>query len=401
MKSQSRFLISCTGPIFDPVTTTLPMEIDAMIEGDHGRHQRTDGRMVDVIITASDINAAVDYIKRRRQREPNRTFVVDYEHQTLSGEKAPAAGWFKDLTAITRNGVRVARATIDSWTSAAARMIMDGEYRYISPVFAQNVVDPDSGQFETCMLINMALTNEPFLKNMMPIAASKFLNPKEDFTMNKLTARMCEVYQLTADASEDAIIAKFNETVTSSAGTIAARNKIVGVIGMKAEDTTEAVVAKLTDLVAAQRGALTFKGEVLTALGLKSEATLEEVKVLVISGKNNSTHLAVAVAKLADLEGKEFNREFDRIIAKAFFEGRIHPTQPKDAEWLKSNKDLFKAKGSDGYEEYWSKQPAIAPVGKLPTDVVAAKAGGLSDEETAVAKQVGVSVETVKLHNKA
>jgi phage I-like protein len=319
--------------------------------------------------------------------------VLDYEHQTLTGDQAPAAGWIKKLVNKGKDGLWA----VVEWTDKALEYIKNKEYRFLSPVFTLSGIDPRTGAQVGAMLLNAGLTNQPFFKELKPIVSKEtFFLTQEDSTMNKLIARLREAYQLAADASEDAIIAKFNEELTNSAGTIAAKNKIIGVIGMKVEDTTEAVVAKLTAI----NGALSFKGEVITALGLKPEATLEEVKALVISGKNNSVQLAETVTKLADLEAKEFDREFDRIIAKAFFEGRIHPTQPKDAEWSKSQKDLFKAKGSDAYVEYWGKQPVIAPVGKLPTDVIAAKDGGLTEDEAKVANMVGVSAEIVKKHNK-
>ncbi|MFR3921925.1 MAG: phage protease [Dysosmobacter welbionis] len=53
--------------------------------------------------------------------------VVDYEHQTLDGVQAPAAGWVKDLS--IQDGHIVAKV---EWTDRAAAYLKNREYRYLS-----------------------------------------------------------------------------------------------------------------------------------------------------------------------------------------------------------------------------------------------------------------------------
>ena len=48
--------------------------------------------------------------------------VIDYEHQTLSGEIAPAAGWIKEL--FIKDGALYGRV---SWTAKAKEFIKNGE----------------------------------------------------------------------------------------------------------------------------------------------------------------------------------------------------------------------------------------------------------------------------------
>lgn len=55
--------------------------------------------------------------------------VVDYEHQTLTGDRAPAAGWVKELFA--EYGHIKARV---EWTLPAKQYLENKEYRYLSPV---------------------------------------------------------------------------------------------------------------------------------------------------------------------------------------------------------------------------------------------------------------------------
>ena len=64
--------------------------------------------------------------------------VIDYEHQSLQGERAPAAGWIKDLEA--RPDGLWARV---EWTRQAREYLLSKEYRYFSPVLR---LDPASSQ---------------------------------------------------------------------------------------------------------------------------------------------------------------------------------------------------------------------------------------------------------------
>ena len=60
-----------------------------------------------------------------------RDLVIDYEHQTLTGGKAPAAGWIGDLEKTEKGLV----AIVNYWSDAAADLLQKREYRYFSPTF--------------------------------------------------------------------------------------------------------------------------------------------------------------------------------------------------------------------------------------------------------------------------
>jgi phage I-like protein len=87
--------------------------------------------------------------------------VIDYEHQSLQGERAPAAGWIKDLEA--RPDGLWARV---EWTRQAREYLLSKEYRYFSPVLR---LDPTSRR--PMALMHLGLTNVPAIKRLPPLVA--------------------------------------------------------------------------------------------------------------------------------------------------------------------------------------------------------------------------------------
>ena len=89
--------------------------------------------------------------------------VIDYEHQTLKGVQAPAAGWVKEL--MLKNGQIQARV---EWTPTAKKYLQNKEYRYLSPVIT--VRESDS---KATGLHSLALTNTPAIEGMTPLINSR------------------------------------------------------------------------------------------------------------------------------------------------------------------------------------------------------------------------------------
>lgn len=151
---------------FVAATTT-----EVQLDGDHSRIQlfpygefrAKDGRPTDAPhwVIADDNGKDICDLANRYDNK----LVIDYEHQTLksteNGQPAPAAGWMEYLY-LTPQGV-FAEVT---WTDKAKQMIQDGEYKYISPVFAY---DADG---YVRKIINAALTNNPALDGMDEVIAA-------------------------------------------------------------------------------------------------------------------------------------------------------------------------------------------------------------------------------------
>lgn len=140
---------------------------------------------------------AFKLIKAEFDRRGN-DMVIDYEHQTLEGVQAPAAGWIKDLEYKKGVGV-IARV---EWTAKAAQYLQDREYRYFSPVFYHRKNDN-----RVCRLDNVALTNAPRTNNIPPIVAKSTLNNEEQDTTMDLLNKLIELLGLEADAAEADVLA--------------------------------------------------------------------------------------------------------------------------------------------------------------------------------------------------
>ena len=87
--------------------------------------------------------------------------VIDYEHQTLYGGEAPASGWISQLE--VKDNELLATVT---WTKKAIKHIKDGEYKYLSPVYAFNSRDPKTDAYIGLKLHSVALTNTPFIDEL-------------------------------------------------------------------------------------------------------------------------------------------------------------------------------------------------------------------------------------------
>lgn len=89
--------------------------------------------------------------------------VIDYEHQSLSGEKAPAAGWIGSLEK-TPEGIL---AHIRYWTDEAQSYLLQGQYRYFSPTLYFS----RSGKRVTA-IHSAALTNHPAMHSIPALVAA-------------------------------------------------------------------------------------------------------------------------------------------------------------------------------------------------------------------------------------
>lgn len=167
----------------------------------YGKFRATDGRPTDVEAWyVTDTNGADVVALANNQRNP---LPIDYEHQIIhslkNGKEAPSAGWMEYFY-FTPQGIF---ADV-RWTDKAAGYIKNGEYRYISAVFAY---DTDG---YVRKIFHAALTNTPALDGMEEamVAASVNLLQEDNPMDKKLLAALCALFALKADASEADITEK-------------------------------------------------------------------------------------------------------------------------------------------------------------------------------------------------
>lgn len=154
----------------------------------YGEFRATDGRPADVkawLIT--DSNGADVVALANRQQNP---LPIDYEHQIIhsktNGKEAPSAGWMEHLY-FTPQGIF---ADV-RWTDKAAEYIKNGEYRYISAVFAY---DTDG---YVRKIFHAALTNFPALDGMeeaMVAASNHFITEDTSPMDEELLAMLCSLF---------------------------------------------------------------------------------------------------------------------------------------------------------------------------------------------------------------
>lgn len=122
-------------------------------------------------ITEADIDCAISYFDAHKTPIP-----VDYNHASvrgLSAEDGKAAGWIRKLSKrVTNAGVEL-WADVVEWTDQAASMIKAGEYRFSSGVFLFGRPDPQSGDKVPARLLNVALTNVPFVDGLTAVQLSQ------------------------------------------------------------------------------------------------------------------------------------------------------------------------------------------------------------------------------------
>lgn len=309
----------------------------------YGKFRATDGRPTDVEAWyVTDTNGADVVALANNQRNP---LPIDYEHQIIhslkNGKEAPSAGWMEYFY-FTPQGIF---ADV-RWTDKAADYIKNGEYRYISAVFAY---DTDG---YVRKIFHAALTNTPALDGMEEamVAASVNLLQEDNPMDKKLLAALCALFALKADASE----ADITEKVTAlSAAKGDSPVDVLDVYAKLAEK--EQSVAALSTQVGNPDPAKFVPVELVAAL----QADFNTLKASVETDKKNA------------------------LITAALSQGKLSPAL----------KDWAQSLSVEALRAYLEKAPAMAalsgePQAKTDPDqnVVA-----LSAEQQATAKMLGIS----------
>ncbi|WP_419001925.1 phage protease [Alistipes sp.] len=279
--------------------------------------------------------------------------VVDYEHQTLTGERAPAAGWVKELFA--EDGHIKARV---EWTIPAKQYLENKEYRYLSPVITVRKSDN-----KATGLHSLALTNTPAIAGMTPIVNSSTFQGGET-NMNELIKKIAAALGLGEDADEEQILTALSACVEENK---ALKEAAEG--GKKPEDQDDSIVANKS---------------VCELLGLKAGASTADVAASIMALKGGVD------GRVKALEEKLADRDAEEAVELALKSGKITPAQ---RGWAKG----YALKSPDGFKEFLEKAPQAVPMSEIAGGDALALKGNKPDEATMlVCKQLGVSAEDVQ-----
>lgn len=309
----------------------------------YGKFRATDGRPTDVEAWyVTDTNGADVVALANNQRNP---LPIDYEHQIIhslkNGKEAPSAGWMEYFY-FTPQGIF---ADV-RWTDKAADYIKNGEYRYISAVFAY---DTDG---YVSKIFHAALTNTPALDGMdeAMVAASVNLLQEDNPMDKKLLAALCALFALKADASE----ADITEKVTALSA--AKGNSPVDVLDVYAK------LAEKEQSVAA----------LSTQVGNPDPAKFVPVdQVVALQADFNALKTSVEADKKAAL------------ITAALSQGKLAPAL----------KDWAQSLPVEALSAYLEKAPAMAALSGEPQakDDPEQKVAALSAAEQAAARALGMT----------
>ncbi len=159
-----------------------------------------------------------------------RKLAIDYEHQsfehlnTRADGLRPAAGWIGRLE-VRDDGLWAVDVT---WTDRAKTLLAAGEYRYFSPVIYW--ADEDHG--DVAALGPVALTNDPAMHDVTPLAASRGVQPAaiNGDSEDQITLEAALLAERELDAAQEEVARLRRQLAGQEADTFVERGMRVGKI---------------------------------------------------------------------------------------------------------------------------------------------------------------------------
>lgn len=292
-----------------------------------------------------DEESAVEVIAAFEAQKNN--MVIDYEHQTLAGTQAPAAGWITKLINKGKDGIWAAV----EWTDRARQYLANKEYKYVSPVFLKRIADN-----KVVRLINVALTNQPNIDGMVPLVNKSGyffqIENKEDVTMDK---------------------------------------ELLKALGLSETATMQDVIVAINKLKEPVR--IVANKSVLTALGLAESATEAEVTGTIMAMKQSHDQIGALTTLVNSLKDSLATRDAAEAVALAMKEGKITPAQK---DWA----DEYAKRDLAGFKVFVSKASVVVPMNQHVDDDKGNREAVLDDVQIAVNKQMGIDQATWDKYNK-
>ncbi len=344
--------------------------------------------------------------------------VIDWEHRSLSGERAPAAAWMKGLEA-EPDGL-YARV---EWTPQGRADVESGSYRYHSPVLR---LDPETRR--PLKLLHAGLTNTPAIKGLPELLAAKYGEEAEILVMKNYSsderAQMAKNGQAMPDGSFPIVDREDLKNAVQSAGRaqdpaaakkhIMARAKAMGMMDMMPADWTKKMeegkpmmnrllgLPGLTVLKADATedeiiAALTVRLELAEALpeiaqaaGLAATATAAQVKGAVLALKQGTEQFADLQREVTALKAESAQGKAQKLVDEALAAKKITPAQ---RDWALK----YAADDPEGFKSFADKAPAILPSTELKVKTQDGKGEvALTENELVMCRTLNITPEAFK-----
>ena len=297
--------------------------------------------------------------------------VFDYEHQSLTKDKAPAAGWAKAWRYVPGVGIE---ARID-WTAAAAEMIAKGEYRYYSPVFYVRKTDQRLAGIHSVALTNTPKTNE--LKPLLAKLGAQHQQQEEDDMLKKLIASLA----LGETATEKEVLAEIDNLQHRTPA------EVIAALDLKGGEDVSTVVASINAISRPAAGDA-VPAEVIAALDLKGGEDVSTVVASIHAIKQAGRGM-VSKADFDLLQARIAAKDATEAVGAALAAGKITPDQQPWANKY-AESDL------DGFRIFVAKAPVVVPMGDLPGKQKETDQLALDSATMAVAKMMDIDAEDIK-----
>lgn len=277
--------------------------------------------------------------------------VIDYEHQTLKDDQAPAGGWIKEI--ILTDDAIMAKV---EWTPKATEYLANKEYRYLSPV-----VMVRNSDHKAVMLHSVGLTNVPAINHMFPIVNAFDPNMKgEETPVNELLNKLIKLLGLDEGTSEEAVL-----------------------------DALQSAMAPAKP--AAEGAQVVANKTILDLLGVPETAKTEDVAAAIVALKAPALSVEQELLALKEKIGKQ---EADQRVDAALKAGKIAPAQK---DWATQ----YALKDPAGFDSFVEKAPQAVPLGELHCNKDVTGGAHMDDVTMEVCKQLGVNKDDIEKYGKA
>lgn len=353
------------------------------------------GRPFDV--TDVHVHAATNYFDSVR-RSNGQLIPFDYEHQSVRGETAPAAGWIHELRAKAGDGLYA----LVEWTRRAAEYIREKEYKYFSPVLAFNVQNEKTGEPVLMKLLSVALTNNPFLPEVQEVTL-KAIALREGITdESSLIMQSFDLPHIFSGATSmdlQQIVEQLKQLLGLAPETPATEvtNKVKTI--MQAAEALGAGGAAGTSPEAAMQEAavaMTVRGELATILGAKPE---KDALTRAARGAAEALALRADLVRLLDVADDRTTimsriaelrsgADPDKYVPLSKFQSLEKRLAERDAdEFLRENARRIPPADREKYKDFFLKDPEMTRtmVASLPESIKANPINPAGEETSSVA----------------